>query len=140
MSFKIILSLLHVVVMTCASVEILTYIQLSVARLHNITHVYNYQRKGRNTMFQLIMCMLSMVIHSHCANAIKPHCTVPCSTVAITVPARYGSTLVHTAILTVPYRTVPCRAWFYVSCERSISLQHSVMHCVCHPSRGQTPH
>ena len=79
MSFKI-SSLLHVVVMPCASVEILTriinYIQLSVARLYNITHVYNHQQKGRNITFQLIMCMLSAVIRSHGTNVIEPRRTV----------------------------------------------------------------
>ena len=115
MSFKI-SSLLHVVVMPCASVEILTRIYSSQSLVPTISHVYNYQRKGRNVTFQLIMCMLSTVIRSHGTNVIEPRRAVPCSTVAITVPARYGSALVHAAILTVPCRTVPCRAQFYVLC------------------------
>ena len=120
MSFKI-SSLLHVVVMPCASVEILTriYSSQSLVSICNITQGYNnYQRKGRNITFQLIMCMLSAVICSHGANVIEPRRTVPCSTVAITVlygTARYGSALVHTAILTVPYHTIPCQARFNVS-------------------------
>ena len=60
------------------------------------------------------MCMLSVVIHSHGTNVIELRRTVPCSTVAITMPARYGSALVHTAILTVLYRTVLCQARFCV--------------------------
>ena len=77
-----------------------------VYRLYDITQGYNnYQRKGRNITFQLIMtlCMLSTVICSHGTNVIEPRRTVPCSTV------RHGSALVHTAILTFPYRTVPYR-------------------------------
>ena len=118
MSFKI-LSLLHVVVMPCASVEILTriYSSQSLVSIYNITQGYNnYQRKGRNITFQLIMCMLSTVIRSHGANVIEPRRTIPCSMVAITVSARYGSALVHTAILTV--RTVLYRA------------EHGLMCCV----------
>ena len=63
-----------------------------------------------------VIGMLSAVIRSHAANVTEPCRTEPCGTVVITVPARHGT--VHTAILSVPYRTVPCSARFHVPCER----------------------
>ena len=134
MSFKI-SSLLHVVVMPCASVEILTriYSSQSLVSIFNITQGYNnYQRKGRNITFQLIICMLSTVIRSHGANVIEPRRTVPCSTVAITMPARYGTVRSCTCSHSNFNRAVPYHAEHGFMCRVNTVLDRDDLWSVWH--------